>query len=186
MADYFEPTIIQQTIPDGDMTRLERLLLSHIFECEQDGEGWYFYADQGPSTEIWVTMPELKEALEVRPDPASVAHIWVTEQLAAIDPDDEAAEIELDLSGVSWEFFLQNIVKRSRTLTYVSVVAAFTCSRMRPDGFGGAATLITADAILGKSTVTLIEDFLADAGLDGSAGPGGEVTTPAVPGGEAP
>ena len=27
MADYFEQTVVQQTIPDADMTPLERLLL---------------------------------------------------------------------------------------------------------------------------------------------------------------
>lgn len=30
MADYYTPTVIQQTIPEADMTPLERLLLSHI------------------------------------------------------------------------------------------------------------------------------------------------------------
>jgi hypothetical protein len=33
---------------------------------------------------------------------------------------------------------------------------------MRPDGFGGMAVLITADAIRGKSTNDILEDFLAD------------------------
>ena len=39
MADYFTPTDIQQTIPEADMTPLERLLLSHVFEAERDGDG---------------------------------------------------------------------------------------------------------------------------------------------------
>ena len=38
MADYFTPTVIQQTILDADMTPLERLLLSHIFESERDND----------------------------------------------------------------------------------------------------------------------------------------------------
>ena len=38
---------------------------------------------------------------------------------------------------------------------------------MRPDGFGGMAVLITSDAIVGKSTNDILEDFLAEAGLDG-------------------
>ena len=45
MADYFEQTVVQQTIPTADMTPLERLLLSRIFECEPDGDGWYFFAE---------------------------------------------------------------------------------------------------------------------------------------------
>jgi galactokinase len=81
----------------------------------------------------------------------------------------DAVEIDLGLSGTSWEFFLQDVVKRSRTLAYISVVAAFTCSRMRPDGFGGMTMVITADAIRGKSTNDLVEEFLSEAGLDDDA-----------------
>ena len=41
--------------------------------------------------------------------------------------------------------------------------AAFTCSKMRPDGFGGMATLITAKEIISESTNGLLEKWLADA-----------------------
>jgi len=84
----------------------------------------------------------------------------------------EPGDIDLDLSGTSWEFFFQDIVKRSKTLTHISVQAAFTCSRMRADGFGGMAVLITRDAIVGKSTGDILEDFLAEAGLDDAEPPG--------------
>jgi hypothetical protein len=166
MADYFEQTVVQQTIPTADMTPLEWLLLSRIFECEPDGDGYYFFAEQGPSTMIFATRVELEAALALAADSESAAHIYVTEQFARAEPG--TAEIDLDLSGTSWEFFFQDIVKRSKTLDYVSVVAAFTCSKMRPDGFGGMAVLITRDAIVGKSTNDLLEDFLAEAGLDGN------------------
>jgi len=179
MADYFEQTVVQQTIPTADMTPLERLLLSRIFECEHDGDGWYFFAEQSPSTTIFATRAELEAALLSSPDIASAAHLYVTEQLAAAAAD--ATEIDLDLSGTSWEFFFQDIVKRSTTLTYVSVVAAFTCSKMRPDGFGGMAILITRDAIVGKSTNDLLADFLAEAGLDGGETPEAEVSDKTVP-----
>ena len=38
MADYFTPTVIQPAIPVADITPLERLLLSHIFNAELDGD----------------------------------------------------------------------------------------------------------------------------------------------------
>ena len=41
MADYFTPTVIQRTIPESEMTPLEHLMLSHVFEAERDGDGWY-------------------------------------------------------------------------------------------------------------------------------------------------
>jgi hypothetical protein len=162
VADHFEQTVVQQIIPDTDMTPLERLLLSRIFDFERDGDGWYFFARQNPSTTIGVTRAELQNALASSPDTKSTAHLCVTGQLA--DVEDRASEIMLDLSD-TWAFFLQDIVKRSRILHYVSVVAAFTCNKMRADGFGGMVMLITRDAIIGKSTTDLLEDLLNQAGL---------------------
>jgi len=77
-------------------------------------------------------------------------------------------DVEFDLSVTSWEFIFQDIVKRSATLDHVTVVSAFTCTRMRPDGFGGMAILITADAFMGKSTGDVLADFL-DQGEHGAA-----------------
>ena len=51
-------------------------------------------------------------------------------------------------------------MRRSSTLKYVSAVSSFTCSRMRADGFGGAVVVITVNAILGKSTNDLLEEFI--------------------------
>lgn len=161
MADYFTPTVIQQTIPDADMTPLERLLLSHIFEAERDGDGWYFFSEQGPADMLYVERVALEFALAASAHASdSTANSFVRENL----PDPQAvgplpSHLDLDLSSTSWEFIIQDIVKRSATLTYVTVVSSFTCSRMRPDGFGGAAVLISADEIMGKSTTDLLEEF---------------------------
>jgi hypothetical protein len=172
MADYFEQTVVQQSIPETDMTPLERLLLSRIFQSERDGEAWHLFAEDNPCTMIRATRAELAEALASLPNRDSAAHRYVAERLTAVGT--HAEEIDLDLSVTSWEDFLQDIVKRSRTLLYISVVTAFTCSRMRPDGFGGMAVLITADAVRGKSTNDLIEEFLSEVGLDGEGrGPEG-------------
>jgi hypothetical protein len=79
----------------------------------------------------------------------------------------EEAEIDFDLSGASiWELIFQEIVRRSPTLHYVTAITSFECSKMRPDGFGGMAMLITADRIISKSTHDLIAEFLAETGLD--------------------
>jgi hypothetical protein len=164
MADYYTQTVVQPTIPDADMTPLERLVLSRIFESEEDGNRLYFFAGKCASEVVVATRAELEEALSSRPDPNSTAHRCVTEQLAEAQAD--TTEIELDFTGTSWEPFFQDIVRRSRTLRYVTVVSAFTCSKMRPDGFGGMATIITRDAVLGKSTNDIIEDFFAQTGLD--------------------
>ena len=66
---------------------------------------------------------------------------------------------------MGWECLLQDIVRRSPTLRYVTAIASFDCSKIRPGGFGGMAVLITADRIIGKSTHDLLQEFLAEAGL---------------------
>jgi hypothetical protein len=163
MADYYSPTIIDPTIPDTDMTPLERLLLSHIFDAERDRESWYFFSEQGPSDMIFLTRVELDAAVAASESIESGANAYIKGKISDITPDE--AHIDLDMSGTSWEFLFQDIVRRSKTLRYVTAVTSFTCSKMRPDGFGGMAVLITADTIKGKSTHEIIEDFLGEEGI---------------------
>jgi hypothetical protein len=165
MAGYFTPTVIQPTIPLGDITPLERLLLSHIFNAEPDGEGLYFYADEGPADMIWLDRAPLEAALAQSSTASdNTAATVVTSQLARVPADN--VEIELDVSDTPWQAIFQDIVRRSRSLRYVTAISSFTCSKMRPDGFGGMAVLITPSAVVGKSTSDIIEDFLAEAHLD--------------------
>jgi hypothetical protein len=157
MADYITPTVIQPAIPIADITPLERLLLSHVFNAERQGERLYFYADEGPADRIWLDRARLEAALaHSRID--STAATLVIEHLARIPADN--VEIELDFSDRCWAAIFQDIVRRSPSLRYVTAVSAFTCSKMRPDGFGGMAVLITADTVMGKSTSDIVADFL--------------------------
>jgi hypothetical protein len=170
MADYFSPTVIQPTIPIADITPLERLLLSHIFNAEPDGAGLYFYADERPADMIWLDRAPIEAALAQSPAARdSIAATFIAEQLARVPADN--VEIELDVTGMSWEFIFQDIVRRSASLRYVTAVSSFTCSRMRPDGFGGMAVLITPSAIIGKSTNDIVEDFLNEAVPDWAGEP---------------
>jgi hypothetical protein len=168
MADYFLPTVLQQPIPVADMTPLERLVLSRIFDAEPDGDALYFHTSLGPSDAIALSIDELRAAFEASAGIDSTAATYIAERLAAAPADE--TEIEIDFSGTSWEFIVQDIVRRSQTLRYVTAVTSFTCSKMRPDGFGGMAVLITADAIRGKSTNDILEDFLAEQETDPGLG----------------
>jgi hypothetical protein len=170
MANYLSPTVIQQPIPVADMTPLERLVLSLIFDAELDGEAVYFHASLGPSDAVGLSIDDLRTAFDASAGVESTAATYTAERLAAAPVG--GTEIEIDFSGTSWEFIFQDIVRRSATLRYVTAVTSFTCSKMRPDGFGGMAVLITADAILGKSTNDILEDFLAE--NEGDAAGGGE------------
>jgi hypothetical protein len=164
MTDYFTTTVIQPAIPAADIAPLERLLLSHIFHAQPDGDAFYFCAEEGPADMIWLDRAPIEAALAQSETIDSTAVTLVTEQLARLPADN--AEIELDLSDSCWQSMFQDIVRRSNTLRYVTAVSAFTCSKMLPDGFGGMAVLITASAVMGKSTGDIIEDFLNEAVLD--------------------
>ena len=161
MADYFSPTVVQPTIPNADMTALERLLLTHIFESEPDGDGLYFFAETAPNDRIELPIAELRAALASVEGGASETAAFVQGQLK--DLGDDEPYVQMDLSMTSYEFIFQEIVKRSSTLNHIAIVTSFTCTKMRSDGFGGMAVLVTADAIKGKSTQDIIGDFLDEA-----------------------
>lgn len=160
MADYHSPTVVQPTIPNADMTPLERLVLGHIFEAETNGDGLYFFSEIGPCDCFALPAEHLRVACAQSAGIPGTLYPYIIDRLAALADDD--IDLEIDLSVESWEPIFQDIVRRSTTLDHVTVVSAFTCTRMRPDGFGGMAVLITADAIKGKSTGDILEDFLAN------------------------
>lgn len=162
MADYYSPTVIQQTIPEVDMTPLERLILTTIFDADVMDEGLYFHSRQGPSDVIDVPRAALKAALAASRTQESVANVLVTAQLGIIDDDDDVAEVELDLRATSWEFLFQSIVRRSSTLRYITAITSYMCSKMLSDGFGGSALFITANVVCGQSTHEFVADCLAE------------------------
>jgi len=155
MADYYSPTVIQPAIPIADMSPLELLLLTLVFDFELDGDAVYLFAKFGPSDIVTVLRKQLAEAHEVsRSAVGSTASVYIANKLPK-DADDQVEQpddIDIDMTGTSWEFILQDIVRRSTTLKEIVVTTSFTCNRMRPDGFGGAICLITADQIMEKST----------------------------------
>ncbi|MGO9475839.1 MAG: hypothetical protein ACLPWS_20895, partial [Rhodomicrobium sp.] len=144
-------------------TPLELLVLKRIFDSETINGELYFFSEEAPNDVLSLNWAELHEALEQSKDIPSCIYEDVKGQFEAAVPGAEV--IELDMSGTSWEFIFQDIVKRSKSLNYISVMASFTCSKMRRDGFGGMVTLITPEDIRGKSTTDIIEEFLNEAKL---------------------
>ena len=161
MTDYVSPTTVQQTIPLDDMTPLEIWLLSLIFGAVPSDGGLYFSAYLGPKDIITIDNADLREAMV-----ASAGFSGMAQQVAAQalqEHGDKPDPVEIDVSAGWWDRILQDIVKRSATLEYVSVVMVFTCARMLYDGLGGLTILITASQIRCKSLDDALMDFLADA-----------------------
>lgn len=152
MADYYSPTVVVPDIPLADMTPLEQLLLSQIFDSEACGDALYFYHEQSISDMIWLDLGEVREAVAASIGVPSATLNYVVGELAQVGSEASADEITLDLSMKSYAFIFQDIIRRSVTLDHVSAFSAFTCSKMRADGFGGMVTVITADQVLSSST----------------------------------
>ena len=169
MANYHTPIVVQQAIPADDLTALERLLLAEIFDMQIDDDALYLCSDEGVSDMLYLDAEKLRPCLD---DPAAEGTTaWkqiVDQHGTAVLGDDE---IEIDASGGWWENILQDVVRRSETLDHLSVIASFTCDKMRPDGLGGMAILITADQTRGQSTHDLMAQFIAEAVAAGEMQP---------------
>jgi hypothetical protein len=161
MADYYFPTVVQQVIPIAHMTPLERLILQRMFDFEPDGDGLYFFSNTGPRDFFDLPVATLKAAFAQSTGTESALRGYLANLVAGLG--EATTHAEIDLSLLSYEPILQDIVRRSRALAYVTVVTAFTCSKMRPDGFGGMATIITAEAVRSKSTYDILDDFIGKA-----------------------
>lgn len=168
MADYHSPTVITPFIPPADMTPLERLILGIAFEEETDGDGQvYFHSWCGPSDIVAIEAEQLRQAHVASKDAqcaiGEYAALRLAEHDAAVDstPHDYI-ELDLTVADCGWDRMLQNIVRRSPTLDEIVVAAAFTCSRLRPDGFGGSVMRITAETVRYRSTSDFLEELRAD------------------------
>ena len=165
MADYYTPTVVDPMIPLAAMMPIERLLLSQVFNEELSGNAAYYFSEDGANDLISLPAAEVRAALDAAtPDTSRLAQKLIDEQPDAILGEDD---IDLDMCGDLWADVLQDIVRRSPDLDHLTVTMAFTCSKMRPDGFGGLAMLITASTIRSESTHTLFDRFYSEAAANG-------------------
>lgn len=169
MADYYTPTVVQQVIPFADITPLERLLLGQIFQSDTVEGGLYFTSEDGPKDMIWVESESLSTCLDDPVAKGSAAHAEILHQCGeALTGDDD---VEIDASLEWWTAVFQDIVRRSATLDHISVMMSYTCSKLRADGLGGMAMLITAQTVRSKSTQDILAEFIEKAEVSGEIKP---------------
>lgn len=169
MADYYTPTVIEPMIPLTAILPIERLFLAQVFSEDVEGESAYYYSEDGSSDLVFLDAAAVRTTLDAASaENSSLAKKLLDEQGDAILGDEE---IKLDMCGDLWPSVLQDIVRRSPDLDHLTVTMAFTCSKMRPDGFGGLAMLITASSIRSESTSTLFERFYEEAAMAGELQP---------------
>jgi hypothetical protein len=150
MTDYHFPTVVRPSIPLAAITPLELALLTAMFEHETDGDTLYFFSSEGASSTVCLDAADVKAMLADEIIAEDSVAAFLRDRLAEADPNE--AELEVDLSDFDETRILQQIVRRCADLDHVVIVSAWTCSRMRQDGFGGGVTVVTADAILSSST----------------------------------
>lgn len=158
MTDYYSQTVVRTDIPRSAMTGLEFDVLCQIFSHEAVGDDIYFFAAHGLNDIAYVTAAAARAFAEADLRIASMLADHVAEAVGKL-PDGEE-QIEIDVTEIGYETIFQDIVRRS-ALGFIEVETAWTCTKMRPDGFGGAATLITADAIEGMSTSSWLDEAIA-------------------------
>lgn len=170
MADYYTPTVVDPVIPVSAILPIEAMFLGQVFNADVENGIAYYYSEDGASDLIYLDPKEVREALEATDHVSSrlVARL-LDEHAEAIQSDEE---IEFDMAGDIWPDVLQDIVRRAPDLQELTVTMAFTCSKMRPDGFGGLAMLITASTIRSESTHTLFDRFYKEAAASGEIGHG--------------
>lgn len=166
MADYHSPTVVAPSIPPDGMTPLERLILGLAFDEETEPDGTiYFHSWCRPSDIVTLSVDELRTACEASRDQGDsniVTHVaGLLARLDAEQDEDPPDDVDIDLTEADngWERMFQDIVRRSATIDEIVITTAWTCTKMRSDGFGGSVMLITAEAILYRSTADMLEEL---------------------------
>lgn len=133
MADYYSQAVFQPLIPKQLINDEDRRIIEAFSITLEDDGGDKFYL---------------------------YADEWCCNgYLDSEEPEGE--EIELSEDDLFNRF--QEIIRRSNgELPWISKESAYTCSRMRPDGFGGGAVFITADDIQYSFTGQWLEERIGE------------------------
>jgi hypothetical protein len=182
MADYYSQCVVQPSLPTGLVDAADRLVLEGLgYTFEEDGEDWYLFAAEGENSAVYGINPN--DWLEVLDDvyPEGVERpAWLvmlaTHLQAALNRDTNlctmiASDWDLDFTAVPltgadvFQGLLQkpvNSLDPERQVREITIEGSFSCSKMRPDGFGGWVEHITASGIRYDSTQEILERWSND------------------------
>lgn len=167
MADYHAPLVIQPDIPLEAMTALEFFLLTHMLQSEVTDDGVYLFAElsveEMPAVKAGLLRQAYCESAGIESRVLAPVGQWLDE--IGYCGDDDGTHFDLDalLDHSAWIVMLQDITRRSQDVAYVTVSGAYTCTKMRSDGFGGWAALIYPEDVRMQSTNDLLDAFIKEA-----------------------
>ncbi|MBB3918646.1 hypothetical protein [Rhizobium fabae] len=157
--------ITHPPIPLADITPLEMLILTNVLECSEAEAGLVLFTDFGPTNPINVKRHELIEAFRASaPHVDSAINTFIASRIIALLPApsgevDAEPTVDIDLSEFPWQFVVQRIVARSRSLHEVVVIQWMNHPSQRPETFGASVSLITAKAIHHATSEDLLARF---------------------------
>src|SRR5208337_3677835 len=162
MADYIMQTVIHQNIPEHLIAPFERVLLAEIFQSDKSDGMISYYASEGPNDFVSLNRRDVEDALS-RSRVRSRLRSALLERFLKSDPKHDYFDFDLTSTPYASDVYiiiLQDIARRSKgELPYVTLAAAYTCNKMRVDGFGGMAIIIMPNRVLHQSTYAFIEAF---------------------------
>ncbi|QDG94455.1 hypothetical protein NIBR502774_18035 (plasmid) [Rhizobium sp. NIBRBAC000502774] len=160
MDDLETTIVINPAIPLTDMTKLERLVLSKVFDAGEIDNALLLHTNRGATLTFSLAAGDLSAAYETsRRAPKSDLNCIVAECWR--DQIDGRDHIEIDLRPRSWEFILHDIVARSVTLMELRVLEWSRHPSQRSDSFGASIMLITATECVGRSSDDFFEEMRA-------------------------
>lgn len=162
MTDYHSPTVVQPDLAVTDMTPLEYLVLRHMFEHEETNGEAYFFSTFGIDETPAIDVVELHTALARSWDRDSRLNAVIEDLLSVVEVEPGAMTVDLTAShyGSFPETIFQDVVRRTERLDYVTLTTSYTCTKMRPDGFGGCATLVNAHRVMSRTTEEILAEFV--------------------------
>lgn len=165
MIGAYAYTLIHPPLSLEALTPLERLILGEVMESRVLKKCLHLYAYDDLSLTFDLFLHDAVVALEASKDQDSVLNTLVTGLIDAASAYDDSISLNLGEGDVSFEHILQDIVRRSPTLTHLVVTSGYARSGLEAGAAGGSVTVITTGDIQQKCTTEIIDEFLDDAGL---------------------
>lgn len=150
MSDYTTPTVVIPLIPEACMTPVERFILTSVFEHARilEKQALYLFAETGIDEEVFVSRAACESAFDAVENGTDRLAMLLAHDLRRPSQRHDPKPLVSFINDLDPSRVLQGIVRRHpERLPWVIIQQAFTCTRMRPDGFGGMGTVIHAGGI---------------------------------------
>lgn len=161
MADHYEQATVEPALPAYAVSDFERELLRGFGFASEPGtpetgaKALYFFADDSVNSSYFgdLTVGDVMEAAS-RGDSLAAALLG---ELGS--PEADLTIDTFDKGIPSWENILQHILQKPecQDIDEIVVMAAYTCSKMRPGEFGGWVTRITRDRSQSEGTRSMLD-----------------------------